>query len=101
VDPNICTLFFGILFFGILIFGKHRGTLQNFEIDRLLGEGKYANVYLAREKKSQFVVALKEFNFSEIFVRSAFNYFRGQVFTRSAHSSSVTKEKYERKIFRN
>lgn len=97
MDPNICTLFFGIL-----IFGKHRWTLQNFEIGRLLGEGKYANVYLAREKKSQFVVALKEFNFSEIFVRSAFNHFRGQVFTRSAHSSSsVTKEKYERKIFRN
>jgi serine/threonine protein kinase len=42
-----------------LIFGKHRWTLQNFEIGRLLGEGKYANVCLAREKKSKFVVALK------------------------------------------
>ena len=53
MDPNICTLVYP------LIFGKHRWTLQNFEIGRLLGEVKYANVYLAGEKKSQFVVALK------------------------------------------
>ena len=53
MDLNICTLVYP------LIFGKHRWTLQNFEIGRQLGEGKYGIVYLAREKKTQFVVALK------------------------------------------
>ncbi|XP_030374176.1 aurora kinase C isoform X2 [Scaptodrosophila lebanonensis] len=34
-------------------------TLSHFDIGRLLGRGKFGNVYLAREKESQFVVALK------------------------------------------
>ncbi|XP_075229679.1 aurora kinase A-like [Lycorma delicatula] len=34
-------------------------TLDNFEIGRALGKGKFGNVYLAREKASRFVVALK------------------------------------------
>lgn len=33
--------------------------LQDFEIGRPLGKGKFGNVYLAREKKSKFVIALK------------------------------------------
>lgn len=33
--------------------------MENFEIGRPLGKGKFGNVYLAREKKSKFVVALK------------------------------------------
>jgi serine/threonine protein kinase len=33
--------------------------LSDFDIGRPLGKGKFGNVYLAREKKSQFVVALK------------------------------------------
>uniref|UniRef100_A0A0N4ZNH7 Aurora kinase n=1 Tax=Parastrongyloides trichosuri TaxID=131310 RepID=A0A0N4ZNH7_PARTI len=33
--------------------------LDNFEIGRNLGKGKFGNVYLAREKKSHFVIALK------------------------------------------
>ena len=40
-------------------FPKIRWTLENFEIGRPLGKGKFGNVYLAREKKSKFVVALK------------------------------------------
>ena len=36
-----------------------RWELQDFEIGRPLGKGKFGNVYLAREKKSLFVVALK------------------------------------------
>jgi len=39
--------------------GKAKWTLDNFEIGRPLGKGKFGNVYLAREKKSKFVVALK------------------------------------------
>lgn len=38
---------------------KAKWTLDNFEIGRPLGKGKFGNVYLAREKKSKFVVALK------------------------------------------
>uniref|UniRef100_A0A915IUX5 Aurora kinase n=1 Tax=Romanomermis culicivorax TaxID=13658 RepID=A0A915IUX5_ROMCU len=38
---------------------KSSWTLDNFEIGRPLGHGKFGNVYLARENKSKFVVALK------------------------------------------
>ncbi|XP_017076869.2 aurora kinase C [Drosophila eugracilis] len=38
---------------------KKTWQLNNFDIGRLLGRGKFGNVYLAREKESQFVVALK------------------------------------------
>ena len=37
----------------------HRWSLDNFEIGRPLGKGKFGNVYLAREKNSKFIVALK------------------------------------------
>ncbi|XP_077484918.1 aurora kinase A-B-like [Amblyomma americanum] len=33
--------------------------LKDFEIGRPLGKGKFGNVYLAREKKTKFIVALK------------------------------------------
>lgn len=33
--------------------------MPNFDIGRALGKGKFGNVYLAREKKSKFIVALK------------------------------------------
>uniref|UniRef100_A0A182VRK1 Protein kinase domain-containing protein n=1 Tax=Anopheles minimus TaxID=112268 RepID=A0A182VRK1_9DIPT len=34
-------------------------TLSNFDIGRPLGRGKFGNVYLAREKETKFVIALK------------------------------------------
>ncbi|XP_053119835.1 aurora kinase B [Hemicordylus capensis] len=34
-------------------------TIHDFEIGRPLGKGKFGNVYLAREKESKFIVALK------------------------------------------
>ncbi|KAF0290500.1 Aurora kinase A [Amphibalanus amphitrite] len=34
-------------------------TLDDFEIGRPLGKGKFGNVYLAREKNSRYIVALK------------------------------------------
>uniref|UniRef100_A0A915EF58 Aurora kinase n=1 Tax=Ditylenchus dipsaci TaxID=166011 RepID=A0A915EF58_9BILA len=34
-------------------------TLDDFEIGKPLGKGKFGNVYLARERKTQYVVALK------------------------------------------
>eukprot|EP01147_Barroeca_monosierra_P006804 gene6804-9497_t len=38
---------------------KRRWNLDDFEIGRPLGKGKFGNVFLAREKKSKFIVALK------------------------------------------
>ncbi|XP_020822492.1 aurora kinase B isoform X1 [Phascolarctos cinereus] len=37
----------------------HQLKIDDFEIGRPLGKGKFGNVYLAREKNSQFIVALK------------------------------------------
>ena len=34
-------------------------TLKDFDIGRPLGKGKFGNVYLAREKTTKFIVALK------------------------------------------
>ena len=34
-------------------------TIDDFEIGRPLGRGKFGHVYLAREKESKFVVSLK------------------------------------------
>ncbi|XP_052815927.1 aurora kinase-like isoform X2 [Mya arenaria] len=38
---------------------KKELTLANFDIGKPLGKGKFGNVYLAREKTSKFIVALK------------------------------------------
>lgn len=38
---------------------KKKWSLDNFDIGKPLGKGKFGSVYLAREKKSKFVVALK------------------------------------------
>lgn len=38
---------------------RRKWSLEEFDIGRPLGKGKFGNVYLAREKKSKFIVALK------------------------------------------
>ncbi|XP_072270313.1 aurora kinase A [Pyxicephalus adspersus] len=38
---------------------KKQWCLEDFEIGRPLGKGKFGNVYLAREKQSKFILALK------------------------------------------
>jgi serine/threonine protein kinase len=38
---------------------KPKWTKDDFEIGKALGKGKFGNVFLAREKKSKFIVALK------------------------------------------
>jgi serine/threonine protein kinase len=43
-----------------------RWTLKDFEIGRALGKGKFGHVYLARERKSGFIVALKVLYRSEL-----------------------------------
>jgi len=37
-------------------------TLKDFEIGKPLGRGKFGDVYLARERKTKFIVALKVSN---------------------------------------
>lgn len=39
--------------------GQKQWTLEDFDIGRPLGKGKFGNVYMAREKKTKFLVALK------------------------------------------
>ena len=34
-------------------------TIDDFELGKALGHGKFGQVFLAREKKSKFIVALK------------------------------------------
>eukprot|EP00743_Colponemidia_sp_Colp-15_P001581 GILK01001727.1.p1 GENE.GILK01001727.1~~GILK01001727.1.p1 ORF type:complete len:380 (+),score=33.60 GILK01001727.1:100-1140(+) len=38
---------------------QKRWQLSDFDVGRPLGKGKFGNVYLAREKKTQYVIALK------------------------------------------
>jgi serine/threonine protein kinase len=38
---------------------KKKWKLENFEIGRKMGAGKFGNVYMAREKETKFIVALK------------------------------------------
>lgn len=38
---------------------KPKWTIDDFELGKPLGRGKFGQVYLAREKKSKFIVALK------------------------------------------
>ncbi|KAL0978911.1 hypothetical protein UPYG_G00177660 [Umbra pygmaea] len=38
---------------------KKRWVLENFDIGRPLGKGKFGNVYLARERQTMFILALK------------------------------------------
>lgn len=51
-SPSLCLH----RFFSIRV---KKWTLQDFDIGRPLGRGKFGSVYLAREKKSKFVVAIK------------------------------------------
>ncbi len=40
-------------------FNINAWPINDFEIGKPLGRGKFGHVYLAREKKSKFIVALK------------------------------------------
>jgi serine/threonine protein kinase len=44
---------------GVKKFEPKNWTIDDFEIGKPLGRGKFGHVYLAREKKSKFIVALK------------------------------------------
>uniref|UniRef100_UPI0022EC9A4E Aurora kinase A n=1 Tax=Homo sapiens TaxID=9606 RepID=UPI0022EC9A4E len=48
-----------LYFQGAMESKKRQWALEDFEIGRPLGKGKFGNVYLAREKQSKFILALK------------------------------------------
>ena len=41
------------------MFTRKKWCLNDFEIGKPLGKGKFGNVYLARERRSKYIVALK------------------------------------------
>lgn len=41
------------------VFQPKEWSIDDFEIGKPLGRGKFGHVYLAREKRSKFIVALK------------------------------------------
>ncbi|KAL0107769.1 hypothetical protein PUN28_014801 [Cardiocondyla obscurior] len=45
---------------------KKKWSLADFDIGRPLGKGKFGNVYLAREKRSKFIIAMKVLYRSQI-----------------------------------
>ena len=47
-------------------FDRTQWSIDDFEIGKPLGRGKFGHVYLAREKKSQFIVSLKVLYKSQI-----------------------------------
>nr|CAD7456358.1 unnamed protein product [Timema tahoe] len=62
-----------------LICYSNAWSLADFEIGRPLGKGKFGNVYLAREKKSKFIVALKVIFKSQIMKANCENQLKREV----------------------
>ena len=46
-----------------------RWSLKDFEIGKPLGRGKFGDVYLARERKSKFIVAIKVLHEEQLLVQ--------------------------------
>lgn len=61
LDPKIFLAINVLIFHLLKIFHSlsKKWCLNDFEIGKPLGKGKFGNVYLAREKRSKFIVALK------------------------------------------
>ncbi|CDW54620.1 Pkinase domain containing protein [Trichuris trichiura] len=51
---------------GVQSGGKAEWSMKDFEIGRPLGKGKFGRVYLARERKSKFIIALKMLSKAQI-----------------------------------
>ena len=60
-------------------FDPHAWSINDFEIGRPLGRGKFGHVYLAREKKSKFIVALKVLYKSQLLKRNVQNQLRREI----------------------
>ncbi|CAI5741713.1 unnamed protein product [Hyaloperonospora brassicae] len=58
---------------------KKTWKLSDFEIGKPLGKGKFGNVYLAREKRSKYVVALKVLNKQQLIKSSMEHQLRREI----------------------
>lgn len=47
------------LLLALVVICRKKWSLDDFDIGRPLGKGKFGNVYMAREKNSKYIVALK------------------------------------------
>jgi serine/threonine protein kinase len=56
-----------------------RWTLNDFEIGKKLGAGKFGNVYLAREKRTKYIVALKVLKKSQLLSASVEHQLRREI----------------------
>jgi aurora kinase, other len=56
-----------------------RWTLSDFEIGKKLGAGKFGNVYLAREKRTKYIVALKVLRKSQLLRASVEHQLRREI----------------------
>lgn len=56
-----------------------RWTLNDFEIGKKLGAGKFGNVYLAREKRTKYIVALKVLKKSQLLRSSVEHQLRREI----------------------
>ena len=61
------------------IFDPLLWKIDNFEIGRPLGNGQFGHVYLAREKKSKLIVALKIMKKKKILQENHENYVRSEL----------------------
>ena len=59
--------------------GKKTWKLSDFDIGKPLGKGKFGNVYLAREKQSKYVVALKVLNKQQLMKSSMEHQLRREI----------------------
>jgi serine/threonine protein kinase len=65
---NCCPYLFhvGLLTLHFTLYRGKAWSLKDFEIGRPLGRGKFGDVYLARERKSNFIVAIKVIKKSQL-----------------------------------
>ncbi|EAS04915.1 plant dual-specificity MAP kinase kinase family domain protein (macronuclear) [Tetrahymena thermophila SB210] len=61
------------------IFNPYEWSIQDFEIGRPLGSGKFGHVYLARERKTKFIVAIKVLSKKQLIDNNAEIQFRREI----------------------
>lgn len=59
--------------------GKRVWTLEDFDIGRRLGEGKFGKVYLAREKRTEYIVAIKVLDKKQLLVSGVEHQLRREI----------------------
>ena len=61
------------------IFSPDKWNISNFQIGRPVGKGKYGHVYLARERNSKHIVALKVLSKKQLVNSDVINQLRREI----------------------